>query len=291
MKEELCLTDRGTVQELLSRHGFHFSKAMGQNFLVNPGVCPRMAQACGASDPGCAGVLEIGPGIGVLTRELSRVARKVVSVELDGRLFPLLEETLAGVENVRLVQGDVLELDLETLAAREFGPGEGICVCANLPYYITSPVIMGLLESGLPLRCMTFLVQKEAAQRICAKPGSRDCGAISAGVWYRSEPEILFPVGRGSFVPAPKVDSAVIRLTMRSQPPVALKDEARFFAMIRQAFSQRRKTAANAIAAGGTWQKAQVEAVLLQLGLPETIRAEAMTLEQLAGLANLLEMG
>lgn len=281
------LSDISYIKEVLSRHGFQFSKAMGQNFLVNPGVCPRMAAECGAED--CAGVVEIGPGMGVLTWELSQVAKKVVAVELDRRLFPVLEETLSDCSNVELVEGDVLKLDLARLIEEKFGGGE-ICVCANLPYYITSPVLMRLLESGLPLQKITVMVQKEAAKRICAQPGSRECGAVSASVWYHSQPEILFPVSRGSFLPPPNVDSAVIRLTLRRTPPVEVESKEQFFKVVRSAFSQRRKTAANSIAAARQYTKGQAEQALLAAGAPKNARAEQLTLEQLAALANALEI-
>lgn len=215
------LSDPGRIKEVLSRHGFHFSKALGQNFLINPTVCPRMAQACGAGD--CKGVIEVGPGIGVLTWELSQVAEKVCAIELDSRLFPVLEETLAGRDNVKIIPGDVMKLDLAQLIQEEFGGGP-VCVCANLPYYITSPVILRLLEEGLPLTSITVMVQKEAAQRLCAAPGERECGAVSVAVHYRSQPKLLFQVGRGSFLPPPKVDSAVLRLDLRQEPPVSVAD-------------------------------------------------------------------
>ena len=279
------LTDIGYVKDVLSRHGFHFAKSMGQNFLINPTVCPKMAAECGADQ--VAGVIEVGPGCGVLTQELSKVAKKVVAIELDRRLFPVLQETLSGCDNVVLVEGDALELDLHALIDREF-PGGEVSVCANLPYYITSPLLMRLLESNLPLHSVTVMVQKEAAQRICAKPGTRECGAVSASVWYRSEPELLFGVGRGSFLPAPKVDSAVIRLTLRKTPPVKVEDEAFFFSMVRAAFAQRRKTAANSISAAGRVSKGQVEDALERLNLLKNSRAEQLNLEQLAALANIL---
>jgi len=282
------LADPGVLRELLSRHGFRFSKAMGQNFLTNPGVCPRMAAACGAED--CAGVLEIGPGVGVLTWELAQVAKKVVAVELDGRLFPVLEETLQGCENVEVIQGDVLKMDLRALV-RDKLDGGPVCVCANLPYYITSPVIMGLLESGLPLRALTVLVQKEAAQRLCAAPGTRECGAVSVSVQYHSQPEMLFQVGRGSFIPPPKVDSAVLRLRMRTKPPVQVADEPFFFRTARGAFSQRRKTAANAISAALGIPKTQVQQALIQAGTLPNVRAEQLTMEQFAALSNALWEG
>ena len=188
------LSDPGRIKEVLSRHGFHFSKALGQNFLINPTVCPRMAQACGAGD--CKGVIEVGPGIGVLTWELSQVAEKVCAIELDSRLFPVLEETLAGRDNVKIIPGDVMKLDLAQLIQEEFGGGP-VCVCANLPYYITSPVILRLLEEHLPLTSITVMVQKEAAARLCAAPRSKECGAGGVAVDDRRKPQGRVPVGRG----------------------------------------------------------------------------------------------
>ena len=279
------LSDPGHIKEVLARHGFHFSKALGQNFLINPGVCPRMAAECGAQ--GCKGVIEVGPGIGVLTWELSQVAQKVCAIELDSRLFPVLEETLAGRDNVKLVPGDVMKLDLNQLIRQEFGGGP-VCVCANLPYYITSPVILRLLEEGLPLTSITVMVQKEAAQRLCAAPGERECGAVSVAVHYRSQPKLLFQVGRGSFLPPPKVDSAVLRLDLRQEPPVSVADEDWFFRVSRAAFAQRGKTAANSLSATLGLPKPQVEQALAAAGAPENVRAERLTLEQLAALANAL---
>ena len=279
------LSDPGHIKEVLARHGFHFSKALGQNFLINPGVCPRMAAECGAQ--ACKGVIEVGPGIGVLTWELSQVAEKVCAIELDSRLFPVLKETLAGRDNVKLVPGDVMKLDLNQLIRQEFGGGP-VCVCANLPYYITSPVILRLLEEGLPLTSITVMVQKEAAQRLCAAPGERECGAVSVAVHYRSQPKLLFQVGRGSFLPPPKVDSAVLRLDLRQEPPVSVADEDWFFRVSRAAFAQRRKTAANSLSATLGLPKPQVEQALAAAGAPENVRAERLTLEQLAALANAL---
>lgn len=279
------LSDPGALRELLNRHGFRFSKAMGQNFLINPSVCPRMAAACGAG--GCAGVLEVGPGVGVLTRELAQVAQKVVAVELDARLLPVLEETLQGYKNVEIVRGDVLKMDLHALLEEKFGGGP-VCVCANLPYYITSPVVMGLLESGLPLHSLTVLVQKEAAQRLCAPPGTRACGAVSVSVHYHSQPELLFQVGRGSFMPAPHVDSAVLRMAVRPSPPVQVPDEAFFFQVARAAFSQRRKMAANALSSGLGMEKARIQKALLSAGARADCRAEQLTLEQFAALSRAL---
>ena len=274
-----------TIKEVLGRHGFRFSKALGQNFLIDPRVCPRMAAESGAAE--CAGAIEVGPGLGVLTYELAQVAKKVVAIELDQRLFPVLGETLADCPNVELVQGDVLKLDLHALIQEKFG-GQEVCVCANLPYYITSPVIMGVLEGGLPLRSITVMVQKEAAERICAQPGQRACGAVSVSVHYHSRPQVLFGVSRGSFLPPPNVDSAVIRLDLRREPPVQVADEGWFFRVSRAAFAQRRKTAANSISASLSLPKAQVEAALGAAGIPANARAEQLSLEQFAALANAL---
>ena len=267
-------------REVLRRHGFTFSKAMGQNFLINPSVCPRMAALCGADKH--SGVLEIGPGAGALTRELAKVAAKVVAVELDPRLIPVLNETLAGLENVTVVQGDILALDLPALLDEHFG-GMPVVVCANLPYYITSPVVMHLLEGRLPFRAITVMVQQEAAERLCAPMGSRACGAITAAVEYYAEARMLFRVSRGSFLPVPNVDSAVLQLIPRAAPPFEV-DEAAFFRLVRAAFGQRRKTAANAISAGLGLEKARVLAAMERADIPPTARAEGMTLEDYAKL-------
>lgn len=279
------LSNINTIRAILSRHGFTFSKKLGQNFLINPTVCPRMAEACGAAAG--TGVLEVGPGIGVLTTELAARAEKVCAVELDSRLLPVLSETLAEHHNVHVVQGDVMELDLHTLLKQEFG-GLKIAVCANLPYYITSPVIMKLLQDRLPVDSLTVMVQKEAAERLCAEPGTRACGAVSAAVWYYAEPDLLFPVGRGSFLPSPNVDSAVIQLRVRQKPPVEVANEAFFFRVVKAAFGQRRKAAANSISAGLSVPKSSVQAALQSLSLPEKLRAEQFTLEQFAELSNAL---
>lgn len=275
-----ALTDMGAVRSLLQRHGFRFSKGLGQNFLVNPSVCPRMAQLGGAA-PG-VGVLEIGAGIGVLTAELAKRADRVVCVEIDSRLLPILDETLAEYDNIKIINEDVLKADLPALLAREFGGGP-VVVCANLPYYITSPILMRLLESRLPIQAVTVMVQREAAARICAAPGSRESGALSLAVRYYSEPRMLFPVSRGSFLPAPEVDSAVIRLDVRPTPPVQT-DEAAFFRVVKAAFGQRRKTLLNALSAGLGLPKEMLAPVLERCGIAQNARAEQLTLEQFGAL-------
>ena len=273
----MALTDLSVIRDLCARYDFSLSKGFGQNFIINPGVCPRIAEASGIG-PGW-GALEIGPGIGVLTEQLAERADKVVSVEVDTRLQPLLAETMAGHPNFKLVLGDVLKVDLAALLKAEF-PGMPVAVCANLPYYITSPILMRLLEERLPIRSITVMVQKEAAQRLCAAPGTRQAGAISYAVAYYAAPELLFTVQPGSFYPAPKVTSAVIRLTLHDTPPVqpANGDERGLFRLIRAAFSQRRKTAANAVAAGLGLPKSRVTAALQAAGLDARLRSEQLTL-------------
>lgn len=278
------LTDIANIQAILSRHGFHFSKKLGQNFLINPSVCPRMAEACGMGPKD--GVLEIGPGIGVLTHELAQRAGRVAAIELDDRLLPVLRETLAEHDNVEIIHGDAMKLDLHRLLAEQFG-GRRVAVCANLPYYITSPLLMRLLESRLPVETITVMVQKEAAVRLCAAPGTRECGAVSLAVQYYAQARTLFPVSRGSFLPAPHVDSAVIQLTVRKEPPFAVRDEAGLFRVIRAAFGQRRKTLANALTGGG-FDKDAVRRAMQAAGVAETARAEELSLPAFAALADAL---
>lgn len=279
------LTNIAVVREVCARHGFSLSKGFGQNFIVNPGVCPKMVQAAGID--GSFGVLEVGPGIGVLTKELCLRAAKVVSVEVDERLAPILGETMAAFSNFRLVMGDVLKTDLAALIAREFA-GLRVAVCANLPYYITSPIVMKLLEERLPLAHITVMVQKEAAQRLCAQPGTRAAGAVSYAVHYYAQPQVLFTVQPGSFYPPPKVTSAVIQLRLHTQPPVAPHSEADMFRTVRAAFSQRRKTAANAVSAGLGLDKVRVAAAMESAGIAPTARPEQLTLADYAALSDAL---
>lgn len=280
------LYDYNTIKRILTRHGFTFSKALGQNFLIDPSVCPRMAAALEADDH--TGVLEIGPGIGVLTKELSAVCGRVAAVELDRRLPDVLAETLADCPNVQVVPGDVLQMDLQALFADQFADCDRLQVCANLPYYITTPVLMRLLESELPIERLVVMVQLEAAKRLCAPLGTRDCGAVSAAVEYYTQAEILFEVGRENFYPSPNVDSAVIALTRRQQPPVQVTDEGYFFRVVKGAFLQRRKTLANSLNAALGVPKADLTALFQSLGLSATARAEQLTMSQMAALANAL---
>ena len=277
------LCDYNEIKKLLSDFDFKFSKSLGQNFIVNPAVCPKMAEMSGID--GESGVIEIGPGIGVLTAELAKRAKKVVSIELDSRLIPLLGITLAEYENVEIINADVLKTDLHALIEEKFA-GMKVFVCANLPYYITSPVIMALLESRINVESITVMVQKEAAQRMCAEVGSRDSGAVTAAVNYYAVAEKLFEVSAGSFMPAPKVDSCVMKLTIRSAPPVNVEDEKFFFRTVRAAFGQRRKTASNSISSGLGIPKQAVIKAIADCGFPPDVRAEALTMNELAELSD-----
>lgn len=280
------LSDISVIKSVLSRHGFTFSKALGQNFIINPGVCPRIAEEGGAGEG--VGVLEVGAGIGVLTAELAKRASKVVCVELDTRLLPVLDETLGEFDNVKIINGDILKVDLHRILEDEFG-NMPVVVCANLPYYITSPVIMRLLESRLRIDSVTVMVQKEAAVRLCADVGSRDSGAVTVAVNYYAEAQKLFDVSRGSFMPSPNVDSAVIRLDILKNPPIEVSDEKFFFSMVKAAFSQRRKTASNGISTGMGISKPTVIEAIEAADLSPTVRAEALTMEQLGRLCEELK--
>lgn len=271
------LYDYNTVKRILGKHGFTFSKALGQNFLINPGVCPKMAESLSADKS--TGVLEIGPGIGVLTKELCKTAGRVVSLELDKRLIPVLDETLGEFENIEIINADVMKTDLNVLINEKFKNCASVKVCANLPYYITSPVIMTLLESRLPIDEIVVMVQKEAGERLCAQVGSRLAGAVTAAVNYYADSEILFDVSRDSFMPSPKVDSVVIRLKIRKEQRFKIKDEKKFFTVVKCAFSQRRKTALNSISNTMGISKDRVSAVFDDLGLDLNIRAEKLKME------------
>ena len=280
---DLC--DIREIKALLARHGFHFSKSMGQNFLVADWVPREIAGAAGL-DRSC-GVLEIGPGIGPLTQQLARRAGRVAAVELDTSLLPILAETLAGCPNVEIIPGDAMKLDLRAVAAERF-PGLTAKACANLPYNITTPVITRLLEAGC-FQSITVMIQREVARRICAAPGQSDCGAFSLFCQYHAKCELLFEVPPDCFLPAPKVTSAVVRLTPRPAPVEGDKDA--IFAVVKAAFAQRRKTLLNALSAayGRRFSKDQLRQIILACGLPETIRGERLSLEQFARLAEALQ--
>lgn len=276
---DLCNIEE--IKALLGRHGFRFSKSMGQNFLIESWVPQDIADASGAGAG--TGVLEIGPGIGPLTVQLARRADKVAAVELDRALLPILSETLAGCPNVTVVPGDVMKLDLPALVAQQFA-GLTPLVCANLPYNITTPVLTLLLESGL-FASITVMIQREVAQRICAAPGTGDYGAFSVFCQYHAGTELLFEVPPESFLPVPKVTSAVLRLTPRPAP-ACVHDEKRFFRVVRGAFGQRRKTLLNALTSAFPLSKDDLRACIEAAGLPADVRGERLGIEEFARLAD-----
>ncbi|MBR6430593.1 MAG: 16S rRNA (adenine(1518)-N(6)/adenine(1519)-N(6))-dimethyltransferase RsmA [Oscillospiraceae bacterium] len=278
---ELCSPTQ--IRALLDRYGFRFSKSMGQNFLIDPSVPARIAEASGAD--GTWGVLEIGPGIGALTACLCRRAGKVTAVELDRSLEPLLAETVGQYANLTLRFGDVMKTDLPALL-EETMPGMPRMVCANLPYNITSPVLTKLIGSGL-FDAVTVMIQREVARRICAGPGDGDYGAFSVFAAYHTEPKLLFDVPPSCFMPQPKVHSSVIRMEMRREKAVTVPDESLFFRVVRAAFAQRRKTLLNALSAGFSREltKQQVEQAISACGLEPAVRGERLTLAEFAALS------
>ena len=279
------LTDLNSIKALLARHGFRFSKTLGQNFLCAAWVPERIADA--AELDGDTGVLEVGPGIGCLTAELARRAKRVVSLELDRALRPVLAETLADFDNVEVVFADVMKTDLKALCAEKFVDCAHVAVCANLPYQITTPVLTAFAETAC-LECVTVMIQREVARRICAAANTADYGAFTLLMQWHFETETLFDVPPGCFIPAPKVTSSVVRLTRRVAPPVTVGSEERFFAVVRAAFNQRRKTLCNALAAGLSLPKEAVAAAIAAAGLPESIRGEALDMAQFAQLSDIL---
>ena len=269
------LSNISVIKEICQKFGFSFSKSLGQNFIVNPSVCPRIAEMGGAGKG--VGVIEIGTGFGVLTHELAKRADKVVAIELDERLIPVLSYTLSEHDNVKVIHADVLKVDLKKLIEEEF-VGLEVVVCANLPYYITSPIIMELLEQRLSIKSITVMVQKEAASRLCAEMPSRECGAVTAAVRYYSNPQQLFSVGRGSFMPAPNVDSCVIRLDVKKDLLLSSEEEKKLFKLVKGAFSQRRKTLQNTLSSSLGLSKKEVSSALERKGKSISARAEELSL-------------
>lgn len=280
------LCDINTVRRILAKHGFTFSKALGQNFLVNPEVCPAMAQSLNCNES--TGVIEIGAGVGVLTKELCAVAKKVVCIELDKRLLPVLDETLGDCTNLEIVNGDIMKIDLHKLISEKFSDCTSVKVCANLPYYITSPVIMTLLESELPIDEIVVMVQKEAGERLCAKVGTRQAGAVTVAVNFYAQSEMLFDVLRDSFMPSPNVDSVVIKLTLRKEQQFEIKNKKRFFAVVKGAFSQRRKTALNSISNTLGIGKDKLVSIFDTLMIDTAIRAEKLSMENFADISKMI---
>lgn len=280
------LANKNDIKRVLEGEGFSFKKSLGQNFLIDASVCPRMAEAAADED---TGVLEVGPGAGVLTAELAKRAKRVVAVELDTRLKPVLESTLKDFDNVKIIWNDILKLDIKAVLQEEFSDCRQVNICANLPYYITSPVIMMLLESKLNIDSITVMVQKEAADRLCAKVGTRAAGAVTVAVDYYSKASKLFNVPRDSFLPPPNVDSAVIKLELRKEPPVTVADEQFFFSLVRACFAQRRKTLLNTVSNTIGIDKGVLRQALQKVGLPESVRGEALSMSELAKLCEFLK--
>ena len=280
---DLC--DLNTIKALLGRHGFHFSKSMGQNFLIQDWVPRGLVEGAGVGAEN--GVLEIGPGIGPLTAQLAAAARKVVAVELDRSLLPVLSETLGDHSNVEILPADILKLDIPALVDERF-PGLTPMACANLPYNITTPVITALIEARR-FACIAVMIQREVALRICAAPGTAAYGAFSVYCQYHTVPELLFDVGPECFVPAPKVTTSVIRMVPRAVPPEGVEDEKRFFRVVKAAFGQRRKTLLNALSAGlGGVDKETIRAAIAAAGLPEHVRGERLGIPEFAALTRAL---
>lgn len=279
---DLC--DRREIQALLERHGFHFSKAMGQNFLIESWVPRDIADSCGADEG--TGVLEIGPGIGPLTQQLARRAGKVVSVELDARLYPVLRETMCGADNFTLIEGDTMKLDFAQVVQEHFA-GLRPILCANLPYNITTPVLTKCVES----RCfdsLTVLIQKEVAQRICAEAGTAEYGAFTVLMQYYTAPQMLFTVPASCFLPAPKVTSAVIHCPARKTPPAEVVSESALWRTVKAGFALRRKTLVNSLQTGYQLPKERLAEIVTACGLSPTVRGERLTLEDFAHLTNAL---
>lgn len=272
------LSDIGVLKQLLFEAGFSFKKSLGQNFLINPSVCPDMAEASGCSG---IGVIEIGVGIGVLTCELAKRAKKVVCIEIDKRLEPILQKTLSDFDNIEIIWEDVLKLDLNSLIREKFGDMP-VVVCANLPYYITSPIIMSLLESRLPIDSITVMVQKEAADRLTAAVGSREAGAVTVAVNYYADTKVVRRVSKGSFMPQPNVDSSVIRLDILKEPRIRVGNEKLFFKFVRAGFEQRRKTLVNSVSSVMRIEKCAVSAALENCGLRTDARIESLSMEDLS---------
>ena len=273
--------------EILQKYNFNFQKKFGQNFLINTGVLEDIIDAAEVTDEDM--VLEIGPGIGTMTQYLCENARQVIAVEIDTNLIPILKDTLSAYDNVRIINDDILKVDINELA-REYNNGRPIKVVANLPYYITTPIIMGLFESHVPIESITVMVQKEVADRMQAGPGTKDYGALSLAVQYYSKPQIVVNVPPSCFMPQPKVGSTVISLRRHQQPVVQVADEKLMFKVIRASFNQRRKTLANGLNnyGGINLTKEQIQQSIEELGVPVNIRGEALSLEQFACLSNII---
>ncbi|MBQ7985978.1 MAG: 16S rRNA (adenine(1518)-N(6)/adenine(1519)-N(6))-dimethyltransferase RsmA [Clostridia bacterium] len=278
------LTSPKVIKQIAEQFDFGFSKGLGQNFLLDPQVLDKIADAADIDD----GVLEVGPGFGVLTKRLCETGKKVVSVEIDKRLIPVLDFTLAEFDNVKIIEKDILKTDVKALIDEEFD-GKRISVAANLPYYITTPIITKLIEEKLPIKNIVVMVQKEVAERIAAKPGKKDYGAISVLCQYYTNPRLVTIVPKGSFYPAPKVDSAVLCMEVQDKPNVEVLDEKLFFKVVKSAFAQRRKTLLNCLSTGFSCPKEALSELLLGIGIEPTVRGEKLGLSEFAKIADALK--
>jgi len=279
----------GRTKEILERYGFSFKKSLGQNFLIDTNILRKIVDAAGVSND--TGAIEIGPGIGALTEQLARRAKKVVAFEIDSRLLPILADTLSAYSNVRIIHQDVLKADLHAVIAEELSEVSDRMVVANLPYYVTTPIIMKLLTEQLPIRGMVVMMQKEVADRLAAKPGTKDYGSLTIAVQYYTEAEVVMTVPRTVFMPQPNVDSAVIRLTKRPHPPVVVENEDVFFQVVRASFAQRRKTLLNNLLnnlPNGKEKKEQIERALAAADIDPRRRGETLDIAEFASLSNAL---
>ncbi|MDF1509513.1 16S rRNA (adenine(1518)-N(6)/adenine(1519)-N(6))-dimethyltransferase RsmA [Robertmurraya sp. DFI.2.37] len=277
------------TREILEKYGFSFKKSLGQNFLIDTNILNRIVDHANLTDE--SGVIEVGPGIGALTEQIARRSKKVVAFEIDQRLLPILEETLSPYGNTKIIHSDVLKVDVASMMATEFAGITDVMVVANLPYYVTTPIIMKLLEEKLPIRGIVVMLQKEVAERIAAKPGTKDYGSLSIAVQYYTEAETVMIVPKTVFVPQPNVDSAVIRLTVRATPKVPVKSEAFFFQITKASFAQRRKTILNNLTSQlpeGKEKKEEILSALSQVNIEPTRRGETLSIEEFAALSDAL---
>lgn len=272
------------VKSLLERYEFNFLKRFGQNFVISPNICPKMIEKGGITSD--SGVIEIGSGIGTLTCEIASKAKKVVSIEIDKKLIPIIQETTSIYNNIKIINCDILKVNLKNLISEEFQNFKDIKICGNLPYYITSPVLMKLLEDDLNIDSATVMVQKEAARRICALPGTRECGALSVAIRYYGDPELLFDVSRGCFMPSPKVDSSVIKIKINKDKSNLVNDKNIFFNVVKSSFSQRRKTIVNALDSYFKNNKSVLQEIFYNLDISCNSRAEDITFLQFVDISN-----
>ena len=277
------LSDIKTIKDILKKHNFKFSHSLGQNFIINDRICPKMAEMSGANKN--TSVIEIGPGIGVLTCELAKLSHKVLAIEIDKRLIPILNDTLSDFDNVEILNADILELDIKKIIEEKFS-GEEIIICANLPYYITSPIIMKLLESNHKIKSITVMVQKEVGKRLCAGPSNKESSAIGVAVSFYSEPHYLFDVNKNNFEPSPKVDSSVIKLDVKQKANENLLSLKTFFKVVKASFLQRRKTILNSISKNLNISKDELSKILDSCNIPCNYRAENLSLDQFINLSN-----